>query len=92
MGADTTEGRMVCSAKRYYREAERMCERSVEALREVLGGDDVEASYSSGILALTHRNQGRWMEAEKMEVQMTETSPRVLGEEHPGTLATISPS
>jgi hypothetical protein len=31
-------------------------------------------------LASTYRNQGRWTEAEKMEVQAMETSQRMLGD------------
>jgi len=32
------------------------------------------------------RNQGRWKEAESLEVQVMEMRKRVVGEEHPGTL------
>ena len=32
--------------------AERMCEKSARALRKVLGGEDVDRSYSLGLLAL----------------------------------------
>jgi hypothetical protein len=31
--------------------------------------------------------EGRWKEAEELEVQATETSLRVLGKEHPSTLS-----
>ena len=41
-------------------------------------------------LAATYRNQGRWTEAEKIEVQVMETSQRVLGEEHPSTLSSMA--
>ena len=34
-------------------------------------------------------NQGRWEEAEIMEVQVMETKKRVLGEEHPDTLTSM---
>ena len=37
-------------------------------------------------LASTYRNQGRWKEAESLEVQVMETRKRVLGEEHSLTL------
>jgi len=33
---------------------------------------------------------GRWKEAEELEVQVMETSSRVLGDEHPSTLTAIS--
>jgi hypothetical protein len=41
-------------------------------------------------LASTFWNQGRWKEAEELEVQVMETSLRVLGEEHPYTLTSIN--
>ena len=41
---------------------------------------------SMGDLALTYGNLGRWKEAEQLEVQVLETTKRVLGEEHPDTL------
>jgi tetratricopeptide (TPR) repeat protein len=77
-------------AKGDYREAERMCEKSVEALRKTLGEEDVETSYSLGMLASVYWNQGRWTEAEKMEVQVMETRKRVLGDEHPSTLTSMA--
>ena len=40
-------------------------------------------------LASTYRNQGRWKEAEELEVQVMETRKRVLGEEHPSTLTSM---
>ena len=55
-------------AKGDYGEAERMCEKSAGALKRVLGGDDMETSYSQGLLALVYRYRGRWTEAEKMFV------------------------
>ncbi|KAK4119091.1 hypothetical protein N657DRAFT_650498 [Parathielavia appendiculata] len=41
-------------------------------------------------LASTYQNQGRWKEAESLEVQVMETSKRVLGEEHPDTLTSMA--
>ncbi|EAQ87916.1 hypothetical protein CHGG_04535 [Chaetomium globosum CBS 148.51] len=43
-----------------------------------------------GNLASTYRNQGRWKEAEALEVQVMETRKRMLGEEHPDTLASMN--
>jgi hypothetical protein len=43
-----------------------------------------------GNLASTYRNQGRWKEAEDLEVQVMETRKRVLGEEHPSTLSSMA--
>ena len=42
-----------------------------------------------GNLASTYQNQGRWKEAEELEVQVMETCVRVLGQEHPNTLTSI---
>jgi hypothetical protein len=41
-------------------------------------------------LASTYRNQGRWKEAEELEVQVMETKKRVLGEENPDTLTSMN--
>ena len=41
-------------------------------------------------LASIYRNQGRWKEAEELEVQVMETSKRVLGQEHPDTLTSMA--
>jgi hypothetical protein len=35
-------------------------------------------------------NDGWWKEAEELEVQVTETFKRVLGEEHPDTLTSMA--
>ena len=72
------------------REAERMCEKSVEALDTALGRENVETSYSLGQLANIYKSQGRWTEAEKIEIEVLETRRRVLGEEHPNTLQSTS--
>jgi hypothetical protein len=62
------------------------------------GGDEKEgvgtgASFHAdqhGNLASTYRNQGRWKEAEELDVQVMEASARVLGQEHPDTLTSIA--
>src|SRR5256886_17626362 len=41
-------------------------------------------------LASTYSNQGRWKEAEELEVQVIETRKRVLGQEHPDTLTSMN--
>jgi tetratricopeptide (TPR) repeat protein len=45
---------------------------------------------SIGNLASTYENQGRWKEAEELEVQVVEMRKRVLGAEHPNTLQVMS--
>ncbi|KAF1831070.1 hypothetical protein BDW02DRAFT_70292 [Decorospora gaudefroyi] len=41
-------------------------------------------------LASTYRNQGRLKESEELEVQVMETSKRVLTNEHPDTLTSMA--
>ncbi|KAJ7825723.1 hypothetical protein B0H14DRAFT_3145159 [Mycena olivaceomarginata] len=41
-------------------------------------------------LASTYWNQGRWKDAEALEVVVMEMSKRVLGEEHPSTLTSMA--
>ena len=43
-----------------------------------------------GNLASTYWNQEQWKEAEELEVQVMQTSLRVLGEEHPSTLTIMA--
>ena len=41
-------------------------------------------------LASTYWNQGRWKEAEELDVQVMETRKRMLGAEHPDTLTSMA--
>jgi hypothetical protein len=41
-------------------------------------------------LPSTYMNQGRWKEAEELEVHVMEERQRVLGEEHPNTLTSMN--
>ena len=41
-------------------------------------------------LASTYRNQGRWTEAEKMDVEVMEAARQVLGKERPDTLSSMA--
>ncbi|OCK72871.1 hypothetical protein K432DRAFT_38395 [Lepidopterella palustris CBS 459.81] len=41
-------------------------------------------------LASTYIDQGRWKEAEELDVQVMETRKRVLGEGHPDTLTSMA--
>ena len=40
---------------------------------------------SMGNLAGTYRNQGRWNEAEQLEIQVMDMTKKLLGAEHPDT-------
>ena len=41
-------------------------------------------------LALTFWNQGRWKDAEELDVRVMEMRKRVLGKEHPNTLTSMN--
>jgi len=41
-------------------------------------------------LAAIYNNQGRWKEAEELEVQVLQMRKRILGEEHPFTLTSMA--
>ncbi len=43
-----------------------------------------------GNLASTYKNQGRWAEAETLEVQVMETIKTKLGADHPSTLTSMA--
>jgi Tetratricopeptide repeat len=57
-----------------------------ETSLRVLGQEHLDTLNSIGILASTFWNQGRWKEAEELDVQVMETRKRVLGQEHLDTL------
>jgi hypothetical protein len=58
--------------------------------KRVLGDEHSSTLTSMANLASTYINQGRWKEAEELEVQVMETSSRVLGDEHPNTLTSMA--
>ncbi|KAK4246513.1 hypothetical protein C7999DRAFT_42103 [Corynascus novoguineensis] len=76
----------------------------LETRKRVLGEEHSDTLTSMANLAWTYSSQGRWKEAEGLEMQVMETKKRaknlavqvmeakkrVLGEEHPDTLASMS--
>ncbi|KAM4066732.1 tetratricopeptide repeat domain-containing protein [Hirsutella rhossiliensis] len=58
--------------------------------REAGGRKPSRCRCSMANLAVTYGDQGRWKEAEPLEVQVMEMSKRVLGEEHPDTLSSMA--
>jgi hypothetical protein len=62
----------------------------MEIQKRVLGEEHLDTLESMGSLAITYGKQGRWKEAEELEVQVVETRKRVLGEEHLHTLRSIA--
>jgi len=51
----------------------------IETSRRVLGAEHPDTLTIIANLASTYRNQGRWKEAEELEVKVMETRRRVLG-------------
>src|SRR5467141_1039476 len=51
--------------------------------------DDEEVLNSMGWMATTFWKQGRWTEAEKLDVQVMKARKTVLGPKHPDTLASM---
>jgi hypothetical protein len=58
--------------------------------KAVLGKSHPETLSSMNNLASTYSDQGRWKEAEVLEVQVLEIRKTVLGEYHPNTLDSMS--
>ena len=62
----------------------------METRKRVLGQEHPDAPTSTANLALTFWNQGRWKEAEELEVQVIETFKRVLSQEHQDALTSMA--
>ncbi|KAL2859137.1 purine and uridine phosphorylase [Aspergillus lucknowensis] len=73
-----------------YNEAAVLFEDIVNMQRKDNSNLDLSSLTSMADLASTYRHQGRWKEAEELEVQVMETRKQVLGPEHPDTLLTIN--
>ncbi|KAF2191620.1 putative kinesin [Zopfia rhizophila CBS 207.26] len=82
-GVDVQESRAVERGRRA------ICASDGDDVR-VLGSEHPSTLTSMANLASTYRNQGRWKEAEELEVQVMETRKRVLGAEHPSTLTSMN--
>jgi hypothetical protein len=59
-----------------YNEAEVSFMEVAERRKKVLGAEHPDTLTSMANLASTYRNQGRWKEAEELDVQVMETSLR----------------
>jgi hypothetical protein len=62
----------------------------MEARKAKLGDDHPSTLTSIGNLASTFWNQGRWEEAEQLQVQVMVMSLMKLGEDHPSTLTSMA--
>ena len=57
-----------------------------DASLKVLGADHPDTLLAMGNLAATYKHQGRWNEAEELELQLRDAHLILLGAEHPTTL------
>ncbi|KAF8248525.1 TPR-like protein [Wilcoxina mikolae CBS 423.85] len=73
-----------------FSDAECSAQTSVKVHTDLLGQEHPDTLDSMGRLASTYWSQGRWKEAEELEVQVRETRMRVLGPDHPDTLNSMS--
>ena len=55
-----------------------------------LGEEHPDTLSSMANLAATYWKQGRWKEAEDLQVQVMQTSLRRIGQEHPSTLSSMA--
>ena len=62
----------------------------MDTRKGVLGQDHPATLTSIASLASTYRNQGRWKEAEKLEVKVMEMREGVFGQDHPDTLTIMA--
>ncbi|KAJ5532209.1 hypothetical protein N7494_008761 [Penicillium frequentans] len=74
----------------YITESREMASRSRKFRLKYLGEESEEALASTGILAEAYRFEGRWEEAEHLEVQVMEVSKAKLGVDHPSTLTSMA--
>ena len=61
----------------------------MEKRKHLLGEEHPDTLSSMANLASIYRDQGKWKEAEALEVVVMEKSKHLLGEEHPSTLSSI---
>jgi UDP-2,3-diacylglucosamine pyrophosphatase LpxH len=61
----------------------------MEKRKQMLGDDHSDTLTSMANLASTYWNQGRWEEAETLEVVVMKKRKQVLGDDHPDTLTSM---
>ena len=61
-----------------------------EAREKILGEEHKDSISSVAMVALGYKHQGRWSEAEKLQVQVMERSKAKLGADHPDTLISMA--
>ena len=58
--------------------------------KKLLGAEHPQTLTSMANLASTYRNQGRWNEAEQLEIRVMKMRKKLLGAEHPDTLISMA--
>ena len=62
----------------------------MDVRKKLLGAEHPDTITSVANLASTYRKQGRWNEAEKLEVQVMDMTEKLLGAEHLDTLSSMA--
>jgi Tetratricopeptide repeat len=57
--------------------------------KKLLGAEHPDTLTSMANIAVTYRNQGKWIEAEQLQVQVMNIRKKLLGAEHPDTLTSM---
>lgn len=71
-------------------ESREMASRSRKQRLKLYGAEDERTLDSAAMLAVAYQLEGRWEEAEQLEVQVMELSKTKLGADHPDTLSSIA--
>ncbi|OQE08995.1 hypothetical protein PENFLA_c121G01412 [Penicillium flavigenum] len=71
-------------------DAKDMAAMSRKQRMKIGGAEDEDTLDSTAMLAVAYRLEGRWEEAEQLEVQVMETSKTKLGVDHPDTLTSMA--
>ena len=58
----------------------------MEMRMKLLGAEHPDTLTSMENIAVTYCNQGKWIEAEQLQVQVMDMRKKLLGAEHPDTL------
>ncbi|KAK7937544.1 uncharacterized protein PG986_014412 [Apiospora aurea] len=71
-------------------EAQKMAEDAKKLRVKIFGRAQEESQYAIEMLGLAHNLQGHWEAAEKLFVEVMETSKQKLGPDHPDTLTSMA--
>ncbi|KAM0257342.1 hypothetical protein ACHAQJ_004429 [Trichoderma viride] len=70
--------------------AERTAQKAANSRKRILGDEHLDTLRSMSNLSSVYWKQGRWAEAELLEVQVMDLRKRVLGGEHPDTVKSMA--